>query len=93
MHRCRTRPEIQIAGDWLVLPGTRNLHRRYAVFLSALVECKPNNALGESSNKDLEELVEATKQIWQRIAANAFLIDKQERNQRLYGHVVKHWRN
>ena len=26
-----TRPEMQLAGDWLLVPGTRNLHWRYAV--------------------------------------------------------------
>ena len=76
-----------------MLPGTRNLNRRYAVLLSALVVCKKKSASGESSRNDLEELVEATKQIWQRIAANPLLIDKQESNQRLYAHVVKCLRN
>ena len=25
-----TRPEMQIAGDWMVVPGARNLHWRYS---------------------------------------------------------------
>ena len=35
-----TRPETQIAGDWMVVPAARNLHWRWAVLRSAFITCK-----------------------------------------------------
>ena len=34
-----TRPEMQIGGDWMVVPASRNLHWRYAVLHSAFMVC------------------------------------------------------
>ena len=34
-----TRAEMQIAGDWMVVPVARNLHWRYAVLHSAFMVC------------------------------------------------------
>jgi hypothetical protein len=70
-----TRPEMQIAGDWMVVPGARNLHWRYAVLHSAFMVCKQKVAPGESLSQNLDELVEATKKIWQRIEGNTVVIN------------------
>ena len=75
-----TRPEMQIAGDWMVVPGARNLHWRYAVLHSAFMVCKQKVAPGESLSQNLTELVEATKKIWSRITSNSVVINKQKRN-------------
>ena len=75
-----TRPEMQIAGDWMVVPAARNLHWRYAVLHSAFVACKQKVAPGESLNQNLTDLVEATKKIWQRISSNTVIINGQKKN-------------
>ena len=75
-----TRPEMQIAGDWMVLPGARNLHWRYAVLRSAFMVCKQKVAPGETLNQNLEELLEATKSIWQRIHSNSVVINGTKKN-------------
>ena len=75
-----TRPEMQIAGDWMVVPAARNLHWRYAVLHSAFVACKQKVAPGETLNQNLIELVEATKKIWQRISSNIVMIHRQKKN-------------
>ena len=74
------RPEMQIAGDWMVVPGARNLHWRYAVLHSASMVCKQKVAPGESLNQNLEELIQATKKIWQRIHANTVVINQHKKN-------------
>ena len=45
-----TRPEMQLAGDWVLVPGARNLHWRYMVLHSAFLECKMKVAPGETSS-------------------------------------------
>jgi hypothetical protein len=75
-----TRAEMQIAGDWMVVPGARNLHWRYAVLHSAFMVCKQKVAPGESLSENLTELIEATKKIWQRISSNVVSINEQKRN-------------
>jgi hypothetical protein len=75
-----TRPEMQIAGDWMVVPGARNLHLRYAVLHSAFMVCKQKVAPGESLSQNLHELVEATKKIWQRIEGNTVVINGHKKN-------------
>ena len=42
-----TRPESQLAGDWMAVPAARNLHWRYAVLHSAFLCCKQKVAPGE----------------------------------------------
>ena len=75
-----TRAETQLAGDWMVVPAARNLHWRYAVLHSAFLVCKQKVSPGESLNQNLEDLVEATKRIWQRMAANSVLIGGHKKN-------------
>ena len=70
-----TRSEMQIAGDWMAVPGARNLHWRYAVLRSAFVVCKQKVAPGECLNTNLDILIEATKKIWQRISSNTVVIN------------------
>ena len=57
------RPEMQIAGDWMVIPGARNLHWRYEVLHSAFMVCKQKVAPGKTLNQNLDDLLEATKKI------------------------------
>ena len=71
-----TRPEMQVAGDWMLLPGARNLHWRYEVLHSAFMVCKQKVAPGETLNRNADELIEATKKIWQRIQSNSVTIGK-----------------
>jgi hypothetical protein len=75
-----TRAEMQIAGDWMVVPGARNLHWRYQVLHSAFMVCKQKVSPGESLSENLTELIEATKKIWQRISSNSVVINEQKRN-------------
>ena len=42
-----TRSECQVGGDWMMVPGARNLHWRYSVLHSAFLSCKQKVAPGE----------------------------------------------
>ena len=64
-----TRPEMQVAGDWLVVPSARQLHWRYTVLRSAFMTCTQRLSPGETVNQNLEELVRAIEKIWKRIQA------------------------
>ena len=75
-----TRPEMQIAGDWMVVPGARNLHWRYAVLHSAFMVCKQKVSPGESLSENLEELIQATRKIWEHISKNSVVIGGNKRN-------------
>ena len=75
-HMLATRPEMQIARDWMVVPAARNLHWRYEVLHSAFLVCKQKVAPGESLTHSLQELINATKLNWQRIASNTVVINK-----------------
>ena len=75
-----TRSEMQIGGDWMVVPSARNLHWRYAVLHSAFMVCKQKVAPGETLSHNLTELIEATKKIWTRISSNTVTINQQKRN-------------
>ena len=84
-----TRPEMQIAGDWMVVPAARNLYWRYEVLHSAFMVCKQKVAPGESLTRNLHDLVEATKSIWQRISTNSVLInDQKNANEWKLGYVI-----
>ena len=74
------RPENQVAGDWIVVPGARSLQWRYAVLRSAFIVCKQKVAPGETLDTNLELLLEATKKIWQRISSNTVVIDGHKKN-------------
>lgn len=75
-----SRSEMQIAGDWMTVPGARNLHWRYTVLHSAFVVCKQKVAPGETLNANLDILIEATKKIWQRISSNTVVINGHKKN-------------
>ena len=75
-----TRPETQIAGDWMAVPAARNLHWRYAVLHSAFMTCKQKVAPGETLNQNLVELIEGTKKVWERFASNAVYINGEKKN-------------
>ena len=72
------RPELQIAGDWMLLPAARNLHWRYAVLRSAFVVCKEKVAPGESMAANIEILINAMESIWKKISSNAAVVQRRE---------------
>jgi len=61
------RPEMQIGADWMLVPASRNLHWRYSVLHSAFAVCKQKVAPGEALNKNLIDLIEAARAIWQKL--------------------------
>ena len=69
-----TRPEMQVAGDWTLVPAARNLCWRYSVLHSAFMVCKQKVSPGKDSTQNLEELVEGARRIFKRIAANTVVI-------------------
>ena len=73
-----TRPEMQVAGDWMVVPSARQLHWRYTVLRSAFMTCTQRLSPGTSLNQNLEELVSATAKIWKRIQAKMVAIKNWE---------------
>ena len=75
-----TRPETQVAGDWMVVPAARNLHWRYAVLHSAFLVCKQKVAPGETLNQNLADLIEATEKVWKRISSNTVRINGVKKN-------------
>ena len=75
-----TRPEMQIAGDWMVIPASRSLLWRYEVLHSAFLVCKQKAKPGEPLQDNLDALIEALKKIWQRIASNSVVIDGTRKN-------------
>ena len=52
-----TRPEMQLAGDWMCVPAARNLHWRYAVLHSAFLVCRQKVGTGESLHDNLDKLL------------------------------------
>ena len=73
-----SRPELQIGGDWMLLPAVRNLHWRYAVLRSAFVSCKTKIAPGESMATNIEILINALESIWKKISSNTAVVQKQK---------------
>ena len=71
-----TRPEMQIAGDWMCVPSARNLHWRYEVLRSAFLVCKQKVTPGETLSENLDKLLASLEKIWQKISSNAVIIDK-----------------
>ena len=69
------RPEMQIAGDWMLVPATRNLHWRYAVLRSAFIVCKHRLPTGETLHENVERMVKATEKIWNKISTNTATIN------------------
>ena len=69
-----TRPEMQLSGDWMLVPGARNLHWRYTVLHSAFLECKQKIAPGDTLNANLDKLIEAAKRVWERMQKNIVVI-------------------
>ena len=64
----------------MVVPGARNLHWRYEVLHSAFMVCKQHVPADGSLKQNLEELLEATKRIWQRIHSNSVVINGTKKN-------------
>ena len=75
-----TRPEMQVAADWMLVPVARNLHWRFEVLHSAFMTCKQKVAPGESYQHNLDELIAAVRKIWERIAKNTVIKNGKKQN-------------
>ena len=73
------RPEMQVAGDWMLVPATRNLHWRYAVLRSAFIVCKHRLPPGETLHENVERMVQATEKIWRKISGNLAIVNGRKR--------------
>ena len=62
-----TRSEAQLGSDWMVVPAARNLHWRYSVLHKAFVTCKEKLAAGESLSVNLQQLIDASTSLLQRL--------------------------
>ena len=69
-----TRVEMQVAGDWMLVPAARNLHWRYEVLHSAFMVCKMRLAPSSDMEQHLRELLEATEYIWDRMSKNTVTV-------------------
>ena len=65
-----TRPELQVAADWMLVPSARNLHWRYEVLHSAFIVCKQRLGAEDDRQENLKQLLAATKRIWESISTN-----------------------
>ena len=61
-----TRCEAQIGADWMCIPAARNLHWRYQILHQAFLVCKGKVAPGESADVNLQLLVDAATNLFQR---------------------------
>ena len=73
------RPEMQVSGDWMLVPASRNLHWSHSVLHSAFKLCKQKVAPGESLSKNLQELIQAARSVWERMKKNVVTIGGQKR--------------
>ena len=71
-----SRPELQVSGDWMLVPAARNLHWRYAVLRSAFVNCKQSLHVEESMAENLDALLDALTLIWKKIEKNTAVVQK-----------------
>ena len=71
-----TRSEAQVASDWMVVPAARNLHWRYSVLHKAFVTCKEKLAAGESLTVNLQQLVDASTSLLERLHKGSVIINK-----------------
>jgi len=62
-----TRVEAQVASDWTLVPGARNLHWRYQVLHQSFLICKQKVAVGETLNVNLAELIKGAEALWTRL--------------------------
>ena len=74
-----TRPEKQLAGDWLLVPAAQNLHWRWMVLKSAFLTCKQKVKPGDTSTQNLEALIEAAKTLWTRMKSGKVVVDGRAR--------------
>ena len=74
-----TRPEMQLAADWMLVPSARNLHWRYEVLHSAFIMCKQRLSPDADRQQNMADLVAATKRIWEHIANNTVTIKGMKR--------------
>ena len=73
-----TRPEMQVAGDWMLVPSDRNLHWRDEVLHRAFMVCKQQLSLDANRQQNLDQLVAATKHIWERFFQQHSDIERDE---------------
>ena len=64
-----TRPDAQVAGDWMFVPSARQLGWRYKALKSSFMTCKQRVAPGDSLAQNLDEVTRALGEMWERIQA------------------------
>ena len=69
-----SRPEIQVAGDWLLVPGARSLHWRFTVLRKSFLLCKAKITPGQPLQENLDDLIAATQRLWKRIKTDVATI-------------------
>ena len=69
-----SRVEMQVSGDWLLVPAARNLHWRYEVLHSAFIVCKQRLAPSADMDANLLALLKATEYIWERMGKNSVTV-------------------
>ena len=74
-----TRPEMQIAADWLLVPSARNLHWRYQVLHNAFTVVQYKSSADTDHHAALVAMLDAMKRIWAQIAANKVTIGGEEK--------------
>ena len=62
-----TRCEAQLGSDWMCVPAARSLHWRYTVLHKAFVICKEKVAAGESLHVNLQQLIDASTSLLERL--------------------------
>ena len=62
-----TRCEAQLGSDWMCVPAARSLHWRYSVLHKAFVMCKEKVAAGESLHVNLQQLIDASTSLLERL--------------------------
>ena len=78
-HMLATRPEAQLASDWTLVPGARNLQWRYAVLRASYITCKQPVLLGENLEENLKELIDAGRKIFERLQGGSVRIKGEQR--------------
>ena len=69
-----TRAEVQVAGDWMLVPSAAQLDWRYKVLRSSFMTCRQKLAPGESLQQNLTDLINATESVWKRIQKNTVMV-------------------
>ena len=84
------RPEMQVAGDWMLVPATRNLHWRYAVLRSAFIVCKQRLPPGATLHENVERMIKVVICEFPHRTENSWTIKSWKNHEKLF---EKSWKN